>query len=146
MPSNISNLKVDKLNLDKLVPVPVDLSKLSDVVKSDVVKRDVYNAKIQNVEDVTNGSLTAKINEVKGEIPNATNLGTTAALTAVEKNPNASNLVKKTHYNTKVSESENKATTDRDHDKYITSHEFDKLTSENFTARFKQANLDNKLG
>ena len=33
--TNLANLKseVDKLNIDKLVPVPVDLSKLSDVVK-----------------------------------------------------------------------------------------------------------------
>ena len=43
------NLKsnVDKLDVDKLVPVPVDLSKLSDVVKNDAVKKDVYNAKIK---------------------------------------------------------------------------------------------------
>ena len=43
---NLSNLesKVDKLDVDKLVPVPVDLSKLSDAVKTDVVKKDVYNA------------------------------------------------------------------------------------------------------
>ena len=44
-------IKVDKLNVDKLLPVPVDLSKLSDEVKTDVVKRDVYNAKIKNIED-----------------------------------------------------------------------------------------------
>ena len=39
--SNLANLKteVDKLDIDKLAPVPVDLSKLSDVVKSDVVKK-----------------------------------------------------------------------------------------------------------
>ena len=43
--------KVDKLDVDKFVPVPVDLSKLSDVVKNDVVKKDVYNAKIKNIED-----------------------------------------------------------------------------------------------
>ena len=30
--------KVHKLDADKLVPVPVDLNKLSDVVKHDVVK------------------------------------------------------------------------------------------------------------
>ena len=38
---NLANLKaeVDKLDIDKLVPVPVDLSKLSDVVKNDVVKK-----------------------------------------------------------------------------------------------------------
>ena len=33
--TNLANLKteVDKLDIDKLVPAPVDLSKLSDVVK-----------------------------------------------------------------------------------------------------------------
>ena len=40
------------------------------------------------------------MNEVKGKIPNITNLATTTALTAVEnKIPNVSNLVKKTDYN-----------------------------------------------
>ena len=43
--------KVDELDVDKLVPVSVDLSKLSDVVKIDVVKKDVYNAEIKNIED-----------------------------------------------------------------------------------------------
>ena len=43
IPTNLSNLKskVDKLDVDKLVPV--DLSKLSDLVKNDVVKKDVYS-------------------------------------------------------------------------------------------------------
>ena len=38
---NLANLKteVDKLDIDKLVPIPVDLSKLSDIVKNDVVKK-----------------------------------------------------------------------------------------------------------
>ena len=31
--------KVDKLDVDKLLPVPGDLSKLSDVVKNDVGKK-----------------------------------------------------------------------------------------------------------
>ena len=31
--------KVDKLNVDKLLPVPVDLSKLGDLVKNDVLKK-----------------------------------------------------------------------------------------------------------
>ena len=41
--ANLANLKteVDKLDIDKLVPVPVDLSKLSDIVKNDVVKKTV---------------------------------------------------------------------------------------------------------
>ena len=43
--TNLASLKteVDKLDTDKLVPVPVDLSKLSDVIKNDVVKKDVYD-------------------------------------------------------------------------------------------------------
>ena len=45
--------KVDKLNIHKLVPVPVDLSKLSDAVKNDVVKKVVYDksaAKVNNID------------------------------------------------------------------------------------------------
>ena len=39
-----TNLKavVDKLDIDKLVPVPVDLSRLCEVVKNDVVKKAAY--------------------------------------------------------------------------------------------------------
>ena len=39
--ANLANLKteVNKLDIDKLAPVPIDLSKLSDVVKNDVVKK-----------------------------------------------------------------------------------------------------------
>ena len=53
--TNLANLKteVDKLDIDKLVPVPVDLSKLSDVVKNDIVKKTLYDklvAKVNNIE------------------------------------------------------------------------------------------------
>ena len=41
--------KVDKLDVDKLVPAPADLSKLSDVVKNEMVKKDAYNAKILKI-------------------------------------------------------------------------------------------------
>ena len=39
--TNLANLKteVDKLDIDKLVPVPADLSKLSDVVNNEVAKK-----------------------------------------------------------------------------------------------------------
>ena len=36
--TNLANLKTE---VDKLVPVPVDFSKLSDVVKNDVVKKTI---------------------------------------------------------------------------------------------------------
>ena len=74
--TNLSNLesKVDKLDNDKLVPAPVDLSNLNDAVKNDIVKKDIYNANIKNTEDkipditnlVTNTFLNTIINEVKG--------------------------------------------------------------------------------
>ena len=43
--TNLASLKieVDKLDIDKLAPVSVDLSKLSDVVKNDIVKKTVYD-------------------------------------------------------------------------------------------------------
>ena len=40
--------------------------------------------------------------------------------------------------------SKKKITTDHDHDKYIATQECNRLTSENFTARLKQANLASK--
>ena len=128
---NLSDLKskVDKLDIDKLVSVPVDLSKLSDVVKNNVVKKDVYNAKIKNTDD---------------KIRSITNLATTTALTTVENKVtlNVSNLVKKTDTNTKLTETENKSTTDHDYDIYITTQEFNKLTLTNFV---KKTDVDNKL-
>ena len=58
--------KVDKLDVDKLIPVAVDLSKLCDVVKSDVVKKDVSDAGIKNIEgktpDITNLATNTTIN------------------------------------------------------------------------------------
>ena len=52
--TNLASLKakVDKLDIEKLAPVPVDLSKLSDVIKY-VVKKAVYDklvAKVNNIE------------------------------------------------------------------------------------------------
>ena len=43
--SNLARLKtdVDELDIDKLIPVPVDLSKLTDVVKNDAAKKAVYD-------------------------------------------------------------------------------------------------------
>ena len=44
-----SNLTSLKSKVNKLVPTPVNLGKLSDLVKSDVAKKDVYNAQIKNI-------------------------------------------------------------------------------------------------
>ena len=62
-------------------------------------------------------------------------------MTAVEdKIPGISSLVKKTDYNTKISENEKKVT-DHNHGKYITTSEFNTFTAEIFAARLTQANL-----
>ena len=123
VPTNLGKLKnkVDRLDVNKLVPVPVDLSKLSDVVKNDVVEKDVYNAKMKNTEDkisditnlATKTTLNAHTNEVKGEISSITKFATTASLNAKVnevkvttalteiKILNVSNLLKKNDYNIK---------------------------------------------
>ena len=106
---NLANLKtkVDKLDIDKLVPVPVDLSKLSDVVKNDVVKKAVYNklaAKIKidtsdcvlktkyqtdkielekKIPDLADFVKKTKLTELENKIPDVSSLATKTALTAV---------------------------------------------------------------
>ena len=94
--TNLANLKteVDKLDIDKLKPVPVDLSKLSDVVQNDFVKKTDYNA---------------KINEIENKIPDISNLATKTSINTIEnKIPATSSLVKKTDYNAKITDLENK--------------------------------------
>ena len=52
--TNLSSLKieVDKLDIDKLIPITNDLSKLSNVVKNDVVKKTVYNKLVKKVDNI----------------------------------------------------------------------------------------------
>ena len=51
--TNLAALKseVDKIDVDKLKTVPVDLAKLSNVVKNDVVKKTDYNIKVTSIEN-----------------------------------------------------------------------------------------------
>ena len=94
--TNLANLKneADKLDIDKLLPVTVDLSKLSDFVKNDVLKKSDYNA---------------KITEIEGEIPDISNLATKTSLNTVEyKIPDTSGIIKKRDYNSKITETEEK--------------------------------------
>ena len=70
--SNLSSLKteVDKLDIDKLKPVPTELSKLSNIVKNNVVKKIVYNklvAKVNNV-DTSGFVLKTKYHRDKSDI------------------------------------------------------------------------------
>ena len=57
--------------------------------------------------------------------------------------PNISSLIKKTDYDIKITDIEKKRA-DRNHEKYIPTLEFNKLTAENFAASLKQANLVTK--
>ena len=106
--TSLTNLKteVDKLDSDKLVPVPVDLSKLSDVVKNDVVKKDVYDKLVAKVNSIATNRFVlktkydtdkseleikipdtsgpdAKIADIKRKIPDVSNLVTKSTLTTV---------------------------------------------------------------
>ena len=122
--SSLASLKaeVDELDITKLVPVAVDLSKLSDVVKNYVAKKTVYDklaVKVNNIDTSTfvlktkydrdkseienkisdNSRLVkktdynAKISEIEGKIPSISGLATNAALTTVEyKIPNINSI------------------------------------------------------
>ena len=170
--TNLDNLKteVDKLDIGELKTVPVDLSKLPNVVKNGVIKKTEYNKLVNKVNNLdTSGFIlktkydadklklekktpdtsnlvkksdyNTKISEIESKIPSISGLATTSALTAVEnKIPSINNLVKKTDYDTKVTEIEKKVT-DHKHDEYITTPEFNKLAADIFNARLVQANL-----
>ena len=58
----LANLKteVDKLDIDKLVPVPVDVSKLSNVVKIEVVKKTVYDKLVAIVNNIGTSGFVLK--------------------------------------------------------------------------------------
>ena len=60
--TNLANLKteVDKLDIDKLATVPVDLSKLSNAVKNDVVKKTVYDTLVAKVNNIDTSGLVKK--------------------------------------------------------------------------------------
>ena len=68
--------KVDKLDVDKLKPVPLDLKNVSGAVEKEVVKKDVYDKLVKKVNAIqttdTNNLLTkadydTKIAEIEKE-------------------------------------------------------------------------------
>ena len=71
--SNIASLKteIDKLDIDKLVPGPVDLSKLNDVVKN-VVKKPLFDKLVAKVNSIDTGgfALKTKYDTDKTELQN----------------------------------------------------------------------------
>ena len=130
--------KVDKIDIDKLKTVPGDLAKLSNVVKNDVVKKTDYDTKVSNIESQIAGvnknalesladkntlktktvntsnfvtrtkfstdtnALDDKIDKVDKKIPDISGLATKTSLTA---------YLQTTTFNSKITEVENKITT-----------------------------------
>ena len=80
--SNLASLKteVDKLDIGKLTTVPVDLSKLSDLVKNEVVKKTVFDKLVTKVNSIDTSALVLKTNcdtdktELENRIPNTSSL------------------------------------------------------------------------
>ena len=59
---NLASIKVevDKLSINKLIQFPVDLSKLSDLVKKDVAKKAVYDKLIAKVNNIDTSGFVLK--------------------------------------------------------------------------------------
>ena len=97
--ANLAALKteVDKIDVDKLKTVPVDLAKLSNVVNNDVVKKADYNTKVTSIE-----------NQIAGVTKNTLdNLADITKLKAID----TSNFVLKTKLASDVATLENKIDT-----------------------------------
>ena len=109
--SNLACLKteVDKLDTDKLTLVPIDLAKLSNVVKNDVVKKTEYDKLVNKANGIDNTNFVSrtkyekdgsdfedKINNIEKKIPDVSDLVNKSALTAVQNNiPDISGLATK---------------------------------------------------
>ena len=97
--TNLAALKseVDKIDVDKLKTVPVDLAKLSNVVNNDVVKKTDYNTKVTSIESQIAGVTKNMLD----------NLADITKLKAVD----TSNFVLKTKLASDVTTVENKTDT-----------------------------------
>ena len=80
--TNLANLKteVDKLDMNKLVPLPTDLSKLSNVVKNDVIKKTEYNKLVNKINNINTSGFILKTKydadklKLENKIPDTSNL------------------------------------------------------------------------
>ena len=121
---------------------------------SSLVKKTSYNSKVNTLAKktelsivgnktpsvnklVTKADFNTKVTEIKGKIPDITDLATKTASNAGEnKIPSVSNLVKKL----KIIEIEKKIN-DHNQNEYVTTQEFNILTAKSFTSILKQADL-----
>ena len=103
--TNLASLKteVDKLDIDKLTPVPNDLAKLSNVVKNNVAKKTEYDKLVTKVNgtDTTGFVLKTKYDIDKSDLEKKIS-------DADKKIPDTSDRAKKTDLNAKITEIEKK--------------------------------------
>ena len=70
------------MDIDKLVPVPTDLSKLSNLVKNDVVKKAAYNKLVAKVDNIDTNDFVSKTKydtdkaKLENKIPDVSDLAT----------------------------------------------------------------------
>ena len=90
--TTLASLKTEdnKLDTDKLAAVPVNLSKLSNVVKNDTVKKIAYDKLVAKVDSIDTSGFILKTKY------------DTEKTTLQNKIPDASGFVRKTDYNTKI--------------------------------------------
>ena len=161
----IIKTEVDKLDIDKLVPIPNDLAKLSIVVKNDIVKKTEYGqlvgkvnnidttnfekdvsdfedkiSKIEkNIPDVSDfvkkTDFNSKISEIEGKIPSISGLATNLALTVVENKIPDVSSLVKKTDYNTKISDIEKKIIDHSHDKYITTPEFNTMAADVFNAR-----------
>ena len=64
--TNLAALKteVDKIDVDKLKTAPIDLDRLSNLVKNDVVKKTDYNTKVTSIEAQIAGLTKNKVDNL----------------------------------------------------------------------------------
>ena len=91
-----SKTEVDKLDVDNLAPVSVDLRKLNDVVNKGVVKKTAYDKLATKSNSIDTSAFALKTNYDTDK-------------TELEKKiSDTSRLVKRTDYNTKITEIDEK--------------------------------------
>ena len=103
--SNLASLKteLDKIDADKLKTVPVDLAKLSNVVKNDVIKKTEYDKLVAKVNGIDNTNFVSRTKYEKDGSDFEDKIDKID-----KKIIDVTNLVKKTDLNTKVTEREGK--------------------------------------
>ena len=121
------------LDIDKLEKVPTGKNSLKNKVdKLDVDKWVPVPTDLSQLRNV-----------VKQDFVIKTEYDELVKKVNVIQTTDTSDLAIKADYNTNVNKIK-KNITDHDHDKYVTTQEFNKLTSENFAARLVQAKLVSK--